>query len=331
MVFGGVLLAVLSGICNGLFTAPMKLATSWKWENIWLVFILVACVLMPVAMVFALASGSSAILGAAPREAVTAALTFGFTWGFGAICFGRSVDRLGVSIANSLVIGLSSALGSLVPLVMKGSFRAGPKELVLFGGVGAFLAGVALCGKAGRIRDGSGPAKPPLAGYIFAIISGIISAIFNIGYTLALPISATGVQLGFSQFASTNCIWLLMLGAGAIPNVVYCYSLAKKHGSGKLFFGCRSARPWILSVVMGLLWGGSIFLYGAAVPRLGELGPSVGWPLSLAVGLLVANLMGVLLGEWKGVAWRGVTIMRLGIAMILFAIVLCSFSARMGA
>src|SRR2546429_3802603 len=34
-------------------------------------------------------------------------------------------------------------------------------------------------------------------------------------------------------------------------------------------------------------------------PKLGALGPSVGWPLSLAVGLLVANLMGVLLGEWR--------------------------------
>ncbi len=331
MVFGGVLLAVLSGICNGLFTAPMKLASAWKWENIWLIFILVACVAMPVGMVFGMAPGSSAILGSAPRGAVTAALAFGFTWGFGAICFGRSVDRLGVSISNSLVIGLSSALGSLVPLLMKGSFQIGAKELALFGGVGAFLAGVALCGMAGRIRDGSGAVSGSPAGYIFAIVSGVISAIFNIGYTLALPIASTGVRLGYSQFASTNCIWLLMLGAGAIPNVVYCSSLARKHGSGKLFFGTRSGLPWLLSAVMGLLWGGSIFLYGAATPRLGELGPSVGWPLSLAVGLLVANLMGVLLREWTGADKRAVKLMRLGIAMILFAIVLCSISARMGA
>jgi len=331
MVLGGVFLAVLSGICNGLFTAPMKLAKAWKWENIWLVFILVACVAMPAVMVFGLAPGSPEILGRAPRAAVAAALAFGFTWGFGAICFGRSVDRLGVSIANSLVIGLSAALGSLIPLLMRGSFQAGARESVLFGGVGAFLAGVALCGKAGRIRDGSVAAKGSMAGYLFAVASGIISAIFNIGYSLALPISATGVQLGYSPFASTNCIWLLMLGAGAIPNVVYCSSLVRKHGSGKLFFAERSARPWLLSAVMGLLWGGSIFLYGAATPRLGDLGPSVGWPLSLAAGLLVANLMGVWLGEWAGTAKRAVTFMRLGIALIFFAIVLCSISARMGA
>ena len=106
MVFGGVLLAVLSGICNGLFTAPMKLASAWKWENIRLIFILVACVAMPVAMVFAVAPGSSAILGGAP-------------WG-----------------------AVATAMGSP-------------------------------------------------AGYIFAIVSGGISAIFIIGYTLALPIASS--------------------------------------------------------------------------------------------------------------------------------------------
>jgi hypothetical protein len=55
--------------------------------------------------------------------AVYSAVAFGFAWGFGAICFGGSVESLGVSIANSLVIGLSSALGSLVPVLLTGALR----------------------------------------------------------------------------------------------------------------------------------------------------------------------------------------------------------------
>ena len=54
---------------------------------------------------------------------MTAAVAFGFAWGFGAILFGLSVHTLGVSIANSLVIGLSSALGSVVPLMVLGKLR----------------------------------------------------------------------------------------------------------------------------------------------------------------------------------------------------------------
>ena len=333
MVLQGILLALLSGVCNGLFTTPMRMAVQWRWENIWLVFILVSCWVMPVMMVVTLTPSFPMIVGNAPFGAVAAATTFGFVWGFGAICFGRSVDRLGVSIANSLVIGLSSALGSLVPLLMKGAFRVGAKELVLFAGILTFLCGVVICGKAGRLRDGT--VQPAggrsLSGYTFAVASGIISAIFNIGYTLALPIAATGVALGRSSFAATNCIWMLMLGAGAIPNLFYCAVLLRKNRTSNLFMGAAAYRPLGLSVIMGLLWGGSIFLYGAATPRLGELGPSIGWPLSLAAGLLVANIMGVWLGEWRGVHQTARRYMRFSIVLILFAIVLCSISTRIPA
>lgn len=77
------------------------------------------------------------------------------------------------------------------------------------------------------------------------------------------------------------------------------------------------------------LWGGSIFIYGAATPWLGTLGPSVGWPLSLAVGLVVANIMGTVLGEWSGAAPRAVKFMWSGLAILLSAIVLCGISARL--
>lgn len=82
--------------------------------------------------------------------------------------------------------------------------------------------------------------------------------------------------------------------------------------------------------MMGLLWGGSIFLYGAATPRLGSLGPSIGWPLSLAVGLLVANLMGILLGEWRGQPKESIRLMWAGIVTLLAAIGLCAWSASIG-
>src|SRR3954462_10822034 len=110
MIYSGMLLAVLSGICNGLFSAPMKLENRWKWENIWFGFIMVSCVLMPLIIVSVSVPGWLTVFSSSPGSAVVSAIVFGFLWGFGAICFGRSVDRLGVWVANSLVIGLSSAL-----------------------------------------------------------------------------------------------------------------------------------------------------------------------------------------------------------------------------
>jgi L-rhamnose-H+ transport protein len=335
MVTAGVLLAVVSGIFNGLFTAPMKMIQGWKWENIWLVFIVTACLLMPVGMVAAIGPGPGGLYAAAPSSAVSAALLFGFAWGFGAILFGLSVDYLGVSLANSLVIGLSSAMGSLVPLILHRQLQLNARLVFLLLGIATFLLGVTLCGMAGRRREGATdhaitPGKHTKA-YFFCIGSGIMSAIFNIGYSLALPIADTGVRMGYSQFAATNTIWLLMLAAGSVPNVLFCIFLMNKNRSGALMTATGGRRAWVLSVLMGLLWGGSIFLYGAATPLLGDMGPSIGWPLSLAVGLLVANLMGVRLGEWRNANPQAVRLMRYGIVTIMIAILLCATSSKLGA
>jgi hypothetical protein len=166
----------------------------------------------------------------------------------------------------------------------------------------------------------------PLVGYVFAIGAGIMSAVFNIGYALAQPVAEAGERLGHTRFVATNFVWLLMLGAGSVANIVFCGYLLRKNGTASLFATGPPHKPWGLSILMGLLWGGSIFLYGAATPLLGDIGPSIGWPLSLAVALLVANLMGLMLGEWRdaGTAPRRM----LAVLVLLAAIVLSRFPPR---
>jgi len=325
----GLALVFASGLANGLFTVPMKIIPGWKWEHLWLVFIVTACVVLPVSIVGASISNPGAVWNAAPLPARAAAIAFGFAWGFGAIFFGMSVDRLGVSLANSLVIGLSSALGSLVPLFLAGSFAIEARHLLLFGGVAVFLAGVAICGSAGRMRDRRSSTASP-TGYVFALVAGVLSAVFNIGYALAQPVADAGIRLGYSQFTATNFIWLLMLVAGSVPNIVFCGYLILRNSSAGLLRQGPVHKTYGLSILMGLLWGASIFLYGAATPMLGRIGPSIGWPLSLAVGLVVVNIMGTLLGEWRAAGPAPARRMRTGILILLLAIVLCALAARTG-
>lgn len=325
----GLTLVFASGVANGLFTAPMKVIPRWKWEQIWLVFIVTACLAMPLAIVGLGVPDPQAIWDAAPMSARLAAIVFGFAWGFGAIFFGQSVDKLGVSLANSLVIGISSGLGSLVPLFLgEGAFVVESRHYLLFAGVAVFLIGVGVCGSAGRLRDRTATKAVAPVGYLFAMVAGVLSAIFNIGYALAQPVAQVGVVLGHSSFMATNFIWLLMLGAGAVPNIAFCAYLMRRNGSGGLLKEGPVSRTYGLSVLMGLLWGGSIFLYGAATPMLGSMGPSIGWPLSLAVGLVVANGMGTLLGEWRDAPPDASRRMKMGIGILLLAIVLCAMAAK---
>lgn len=78
---------------------------------------------------------------------------------------------------------------------------------------------------------------------------------------------------------------------------------------------------------MGLLWGGSIFVYGSAAPKLGKLGPAIGWPLSLSVGLLAANLCGIFAGEWRFSRAVERMFMGIGLFVLILAIITLGWSS----
>lgn len=334
----GALLALLSGTMNGLFTAPMRFLGRWSWENVWSVFIVSSCLLLPAIVVGAVSPSGWAVLAGAPRQAALIALGTGFAWGFGAIMFGQSVSAIGIALANTFVLAISSALGSLLPVLI-----LAPEKIfqhsghILLLGIAVEMAGIAMCGKAGILRERStasdsdaqrgdlvGKKRPLATAFLLVIGSGLLSAVFNIGFVLARPVEVYAQSRGLNEFAGTNLIWVLMLAGGAVSNLGFCVFLLRKNRSAHKFVQPGSGRLYSLGLLMGVLWGGSIFVYGAATPRLGQLGPSIGWPLSLATGLFVANVVGLLLKEWKGVPRRALGWMFSGIFVLGVAIVVLS-------
>jgi len=332
----GALLAILSGFMNGSFTLPMRFLGRWDWEHVWSLFIVVSCLLMPAVILTVDAPQSWAILANAPQQAILVAALTGFAWGFGALMFGQSVSAIGISLANTLVLAISASLGSLLPLILLTHHRIfEPSGQKVLAGVAMALFGIALCGNAGGLREKAaggksergdlvGKARPLGIALLLAGGSGVMSGVFNIGFTLAQPIAAYGRSAGLSDFDSTNLIWWIMLGAGSLANLGFCLYLFLKSGNFAKFRAPGSLRLYGLSALMALLWGGSIFVYGAAVPRLGKLGTAIGWPLSLATGLLLANAIGIALGEWRQAPRRAKTWMYSGIAVLLLAIVVLS-------
>jgi len=335
-VLVGSLLAILSGLMNGSFTLPMRFLGRWEWENVWSIFITSSCLIMPAAILTAIAPRSWAIIAHAPAHAVWIAIATGFAWGFGAIMFGQSVSAIGISLANTLVLAISSALGAFLPMLLLAPQKIfSPTGKMIVAGVAIELVGIALCGTAGRQREQTigvgaergdlvGRARPLGVALLLATGAGVLSAVFNIGFALAQPIAAYGRDQGLTQFSSTNLIWWLMLAAGSVANLGFCGYLLVKNRSLAKFRQPGIGHLFSLSVLMALLWGGSIFVYGAAAPRLGPLGASIGWPLSLATGLLLANAIGVALGEWRRVPGRTKGLMYSGVVVLLVAIVVLS-------
>src|ERR1700722_7284217 len=150
----GVLLALSSGILNGTFTLPMRFLGRWSWENVWSLFIAVSCLAMPTLIVLVTTPHAWMIVSEAPRHALLIAVAAGFAWGFGAIMFGQSVSAIGISLANTLVLAISSSLGSILPILLLAPhdlfLPTGEKILVA---VVIELIGIALCGWAGHMRE----------------------------------------------------------------------------------------------------------------------------------------------------------------------------------
>lgn len=337
----GLVLAVLSGLMNGTFTLPMRYLGRWSWENVWALFIVVSCILMPVVIATTTVSNLGEVLRQAPTRAIVMAIVCGFAWGFGAVMFGQGVSAIGISLANTFVLAISSSLGSFLPILLldPGKLFEKQGEAIMAGTVIA-IAGIAFCGYAAKLKERSqgnedvrkdmvGEARPFWTGLLLCAGAGVLSAVFNIGYSGAQGIVQSAVRMGNSAFAGSNLVWLLMLTGGAVSNLGFCMYLFKRNMSFGKYRQRHSASLYGLVLLMGLLWGGSIFVYGSAAPKLGVLGPAIGWPLSLSVGLLTANVCGIIAGEWRFSRAVDRLFMGAGLLVLILAIVTLGWSGTL--
>jgi L-rhamnose-H+ transport protein len=337
----GLTLAVISGLMNGTFTLPMRYLGRWSWENVWALFIMIACILMPVVIAVTTVSNLGEALREAPTRGIVMAIVCGFAWGFGAVMFGQGVSAIGISLGNTFVLAISSSLGSFLPILLlaPGKLFERQGEAIMAGTMIA-IVGIAFCGFAGKLKEHSqmnenvrqemvGKARPFWIGLLLCAGAGVLSAVFNIGYSSAQGIVQSAVRQGNSAFAGSNLVWLLMLTGGAIANLGFCVYLFKQNRTWAKYAQPRSASLYGLTLMMGLLWGGSIFVYGSAAPKLGKLGPAIGWPLSLSVGLLTANLCGIFTGEWCFSRAVERVLMGAGLLVLILAIITLGWSSTL--
>ena len=91
---------------------------------------------------------------AAGAGAVWTGAAFGFGWGVGAVLFGYGVTMAGMSVGFATIMGINTAVGSLLPFLVKS-----PADLLTSGGlvillgIAGCVAGVVVCGRAGFLRE----------------------------------------------------------------------------------------------------------------------------------------------------------------------------------
>jgi L-rhamnose-H+ transport protein len=327
----GTLLAVLGGVIHGSFALPMKgMQKRWAWENIWLVYSVVGLICLPLLLAFATVPSLGEVYRGTSLSLLLWVALCGAGWGIGGTLFGLGISRIGMALGFAIILGMTSCLGSLIPmLVLHPAGLNTPNGHVLLMGLAVVLVGIVICARAGALRDRDREAASPTgargafaAGFLICIASGILSPMLNIGFNFGEPIQKAAAAHGAVLGMDANSIWVPGLAGGFLINAGYSiYLLCKNKTWCRFTAEGTTLWHWAGSSLMGALWFGGMSIYGIGAAMMGPLGKVVAWPVFMSVVIVTANVNGLLSGEWKGAKRSSLALAWGGIALLVLAII----------
>jgi len=348
----GVLYHFFGGFASGSFYIPFKKVRGWSWESYWIVGGIFSWLIVPPLAAYLTIPGFADIIKAAPNSVFFYTFLFGSLWGIGGLTYGLGVRYLGVALGSSIILGLCSVFGALVPSIFYEYYpKAGKDSISMIVGsswgqlvlLGLFICivGIVVCGVAGSMKDkdlgnvekdASGTEFKIGLGLLVAIVSGILSACFAFGIDAGKDMANTAnnawkaLNPGQGEFLyQNNVTYIVIMWGGLLTNFIWCMILNFRNKSFKDYGNKKTplTKNYIFSALAGTTWFLQFFFYGMGESRLGNGASS--WILHMAFIILVANLWGLILKEWKGVKSRTMGTVIVGIVIILISILIVGY------
>ncbi|QCX40308.1 sugar:proton symporter [Aureibaculum algae] len=331
----GIFWVLLAAIMLGFYAFPSKFVKNYAVENLWSGFWLLAMFVVPIISTLFLVEGLGATYDQVPNSIFASIFALSILWGIGNLLWGISISKIGMALGFSLLIGVATLTGSLLPFFMGGADKlATPGGMLILGGIFVIMLGIIANGKAGLLREtNNDTAKDTTTknnmrnGIILCVVGGISAAGFNLAYHVADNIGHIG-QISQEQYSSSPWIARLavmlpsFIGSGIAIMVYFAYQLTKNK-SWENFNKKESPKNLLLLLIMAIVYCASLIIYGLGAYELGPLGTSVGFAIFQTGCIMVANILGYFTGEWdnaskKSKNWMfgGLAIMSLGIIII---------------
>ena len=330
--FALVFIAALSG---GGLAVPLKKRRQFELENIYIPATLVMMLILPFLMTAFVMPNWLEAVHAAGAGAVWRGAAYGFGWGVGAILFGYGVTMTGMSVGFATIMGINTAVGSLLPFLVKS-----PADLltshgrVILIGIAGCVAGVVVCGRGGFLRERQTGASYQRHGFgsalLVCVASGVLSACANLGFSLgSYRVGEEAQKLGVSPAFSTLASWMPVFWGATVSLLLWFGGLQIKRGTWRKNLGPDAAHDWLMGVLMGVIWFVATIPYGMGAYYLGRLGTSVGWAVYMAFTLLVANIFGFMTREWTGAPPRALRTLFTGLSVLVAAVVVLAIGNSM--
>jgi len=330
----GLALVFAGGMLNGSFAAPMHRLSAWRWENIWLVYSLTGLLILPWIIARATVPHLASVLGESSGTVIAKVALFGFAWGIGGLLFGQGIARVGLALGFSVILGITSSFGSLLPLAILHPNRLTSRQGIgLIVGTLVMLLGLVFLALAGMRRErerSPGESDSEHAGFglglIICILSGVFSSMLNFAFVFGEEMRQISLHAGASTAMAGNGIWALAVSCGFLPNAGYCLYLLSKNRTWAVFREKSAGAGYSLAAtIMGALWYGGLVVYGIGTDALGGLGRIVGWPIFMSVDIISGIIWGFLGREWMGASRAALGYCLTGIAILFLAIGVISF------
>lgn len=342
--FLGLLFHFIGGFASGSFYLPYKWVRAWSWETYWIIGGFFSWLIVPWLAATLTVPGYAQIIADTTFSTLFWTYVMGLLWGIGGLTFGLSMRYLGLSLGMSVALGFCSVFGALIPPMYRDAtgirgqtlshmFHTHGGQLVLLG-VLVCLVGIAVCGRAGMLKERELSEERKRAaieefdlplGLLVATVSGILSACFNFGIEAGQPMARLAVERGANPLFQNNVVYIVLLWGGFTTNFIWCMVLNRRNHSFGNYMDRRTplVGNYVFAALAGTVWFLQFFFYGMGASKLSN-GPS-SWILHMAFIIVVANLWGIALNEWRAVTRRTFVTVLFGIATILASVLLVGY------
>ncbi|MDB5006002.1 MAG: sugar:proton symporter [Mucilaginibacter sp.] len=349
----GIIFHFIGGFASGSFYIPYKKVKGWAWESFWIVGGIFSWLIVPPLAAWLTIPGFAEIIKHTNGQILLLTYFFGLLWGIGGLTYGLGVRYLGVALGSSIILGLCSIFGALIPSVYYNFYPTAGKDTIttlmnshwgqmVLLGIAVCVLGIIICGYAGILKERELSKHKEVAvnnkeykfglGIFVAIVSGILSACFafgiDAGKTMANDANNVWKTLhpGNGEFLfQNNVTYVVILWGGLTTNFIWCMFLNARNKTFGDYLNKKTPLKanYLYSALAGTTWFLQFFFYGMGESRLGNGASS--WILHMAFIILVANMWGLFLNEWKGVSRKALLTVIAGIAIIIVSVLIVGY------
>lgn len=338
----GLLIITIGSIGVSSSYIPINKIKEWSWENFWMVQGIFAWIIFPFLGALLAVSDDRSLCDIWSQGGALPAVIFGVLWGVGGLTFGLGMRYLGVALGQSIGMGTCSAFGTILPPLLAGSDLFHGKGLLLLIGVSIMIAGIAIIGYAGCLRNKNMSEEEKRAaikdfaltkGLLVAFLAGAMSACFNLGLESGAPMKDYAIAAGCDAlFAGLPVIFLVTIG-GFCTNAAYCIyqNIKNKTGGEYLAVTPRVLMSNILFCALaGVLWYSQFFGLETGksfIPQDSTL-YAFSWSILMSLNVIASNVWGIILKEWKGAGMKTIAVLLIGLAVLIASIVVVSIAQQ---